>query len=219
MPDVFQNIDPPPPTLLNPASVSSPRTKDGGRGVHNRQAVRGRGVNNLEAARHWIGLLQYNPSTLGRYKSPPRSNKWRHPHVCRCPLAGTAPNYIHLNTATKISSTSPQCMSPRRNWDSTNPSPASECALPSPWTTGWGGGHTRLRVYKVVGEFLFRRLEKKLSTLPTLCSTYYNFSQEESVLISVSTFLSYFCLHLFLSCFLFDNVSAPTLCKKCLTAI
>jgi hypothetical protein len=33
-------------------------------------------------------------------------------------------------------------MSPRRNWDSPNPSLASECALP-PRT---GGGHTRLRV-------------------------------------------------------------------------
>ncbi len=32
----------------------------------------------------------------------------------------------------------PQCMSLRRNWDSPNPSPASECAL-SP-TKGWGGG-------------------------------------------------------------------------------
>jgi hypothetical protein len=57
---VFQNIDPPPP--LHPASVSSPRTK--GRGVHTRRAVRGvGGVNILEDARYWIGLLQYNPST------------------------------------------------------------------------------------------------------------------------------------------------------------
>jgi hypothetical protein len=32
--------------------------------VHNRQAVRGwGGVNILEDARHWIGLLQFNPST------------------------------------------------------------------------------------------------------------------------------------------------------------
>jgi hypothetical protein len=31
----------------------------------------------------------------------------------------------------------PQCMSPRRNWDSPNRSPASECALP-PRTKGWG---------------------------------------------------------------------------------
>ena len=34
-------------------------------------------------------------------------------------------------------------MSPRRNWDSPNPSPASECALP-PGPTG--GEHTRLRL-------------------------------------------------------------------------
>jgi hypothetical protein len=34
-------------------------------------------------------------------------------------------------------------MSPRRNWDSPNPSLANECALlPEPG----GGGHTRLRV-------------------------------------------------------------------------
>jgi hypothetical protein len=38
----------------------------------------------------------------------------------------------------------PQCMSPRRNWDSPNPSLASECAPPP--RTGRGGGHSRLRV-------------------------------------------------------------------------
>jgi hypothetical protein len=43
---------PPPP--LHPARMSSPR-----------RAVRGWGVNILEDARHWIGLLQYNPSTNG----------------------------------------------------------------------------------------------------------------------------------------------------------
>ena len=48
---VFRTIGPPPP--LHPASVSSPRT-EGGEGV---------GVNFSEDARHWIGLLQYNPST------------------------------------------------------------------------------------------------------------------------------------------------------------
>ncbi len=46
-------------------------------------------------------------------------------------------------------------MSTHRNWDSPNPSSASECALP-PRTKGWGGGHTCLQL---------RRLEKKLSTL------------------------------------------------------
>ncbi len=57
---VFQNIDPQPP--LHPASVSSPRTKGGG--VLTRRAVRGWGVNILEDARYWIGLLQYNPSMI-----------------------------------------------------------------------------------------------------------------------------------------------------------
>jgi hypothetical protein len=60
MSGVFQTIDPPPP--LHPASVSSLRTKGGGE--HTRRAVRGWGVNSLEDARHWIGLLQYNPSTI-----------------------------------------------------------------------------------------------------------------------------------------------------------
>ncbi len=58
---VFQNIDPPPPLPL--ASVSSPCTKGGG--VHTHRPVRGWGVNILEDARHWIGLLQFNPSTNG----------------------------------------------------------------------------------------------------------------------------------------------------------
>ncbi len=57
-----------------------------------------------------------------------------------------------------------QCMSPRRNWDSPNPSLASECAPPPP-EPGVGG-------HSPAGEGLeesqFRRLEKKLSTLPTL---------------------------------------------------
>ncbi len=35
-------------------------------------------------------------------------------------------------------------MSPRRNWDSPNPSLAGECALPP--RKGWGWGHTRLRL-------------------------------------------------------------------------
>jgi hypothetical protein len=52
--------DPPPPLHL--ASVSSPRIK--GREVHTRRAVGGWGVNISEDARHWIGLLQCNPSTL-----------------------------------------------------------------------------------------------------------------------------------------------------------
>ncbi len=57
----FRTIDPPPP--LRTASVSSPRTKGGGGGVHTSWAVRGWGVNIMEDARHWIGLLHYNSST------------------------------------------------------------------------------------------------------------------------------------------------------------
>jgi hypothetical protein len=54
---VFQTIDPPPP--LHPASVSSLRTK----GAHSPGGEGGGGVNISEDARHWIGLLQYNPYT------------------------------------------------------------------------------------------------------------------------------------------------------------
>ncbi len=55
-------------------------------------------------------------------------------------------------------------MSPPRNWDSPNPSTASECALPLR-TKGWGA-HSPAT--KGVGESQFRRLEKMLDTLPTL---------------------------------------------------
>jgi hypothetical protein len=58
-------------------------------------------------------------------------------------------------------------MSPRWNWDSPNPSPASECALP-PGQKGGGGGGAHSPAAKGVGKSLFRRLEKKRSTLPTL---------------------------------------------------
>ncbi len=57
----------------------------------------------------------------------------------------------------------PQCMSPRRNWDSPNPSPASECALSPPRTNGGAHGYGD-------GRVPIRRLEKKLTTLPALCS-------------------------------------------------
>ncbi len=56
-------------------------------------------------------------------------------------------------------------MSPCRNWDSPNPSPAGECALPA-GPKGGGGAHSPAA--KGVGESQFRRLEKKLSTMPTL---------------------------------------------------
>jgi hypothetical protein len=52
-------LTPHPP--LHPAGVSSPRTKGGPNNT--RRAVRGWGVNISEDARHWIGLLQFNPST------------------------------------------------------------------------------------------------------------------------------------------------------------
>jgi len=54
-------------------------------------------------------------------------------------------------------------MSPRRNWDSPNLSLVSECAPPPPWGVHPPAGEG-------LGESQFRRLEKKLSTLPTLCS-------------------------------------------------
>ncbi len=63
---VFQNIDPPHP-FFHPASVSSPphqRRGGGGGGVHTRRLVRGWWVNILEDAGYWIGLLQYNLSTI-----------------------------------------------------------------------------------------------------------------------------------------------------------
>ncbi len=56
MSGVFGIIDTPPP--LHPESVSSPRGEGGGGNIS-------------EDARHWIGLLQYNPSTvvgMGSYR-------------------------------------------------------------------------------------------------------------------------------------------------------
>jgi hypothetical protein len=55
-------------------------------------------------------------------------------------------------------------MSPRRNWDSPNPSLASECA--SPLQNRGGGAHSPAG--EGLGESYFRRLEKKPNTLPTL---------------------------------------------------
>jgi hypothetical protein len=60
----------------------------------------------------------------------------------------------------------PQCMSPRRNWDSPNPFAASECALPSPPDQRVGGAHPPAP--KGVGEFQFRRWRKSLA-LCLLC--------------------------------------------------
>jgi hypothetical protein len=58
-------------------------------------------------------------------------------------------------------------MSPRRNWDSPTHLAAGECSLP-PGPMG-GGAHSPAA--KGVGESQFRRLEKKLCTLPTLWDT------------------------------------------------
>ncbi len=55
-------------------------------------------------------------------------------------------------------------MSPRRNWDSPTPLAESECALPP----GIKGGRAHSPAAQGVGESQFLRLEKKLSTLPTL---------------------------------------------------
>jgi hypothetical protein len=56
----------PPPTPSPPSKcVLPPAPEAGGGGVHTRRAVRGWGVNILDDARHWIGLLQCNPSTDG----------------------------------------------------------------------------------------------------------------------------------------------------------
>jgi hypothetical protein len=81
----------------------------------------------------------------------------------------------------------PQCFSPRPNRDSPTPSPASECA-PSP-NKKRGGTHSP--ACKGVGESQFGRLEKKLSTLPTVpkrrCSRNFQFSYEGLLFLSKTT--------------------------------
>ncbi len=59
----------------------------------------------------------------------------------------------------------PQCISPRRNWDSPNSPPASECALPT--LPKVGGSHSPAA--KGERESQFRRLEKSLA-LCLLCA-------------------------------------------------
>ncbi len=62
MSGVFRTIDPPD---LHPASVSSlPAPKAGGGGGSHTPGGEGWGANISEDARHWIGLVQYNPSTF-----------------------------------------------------------------------------------------------------------------------------------------------------------
>jgi hypothetical protein len=57
----------------------------------------------------------------------------------------------------------PQCMSLRRNWDSPMHPPLSPASVPLPPEPG--GAHSPAG--EGLGESQFRRLEKKLSTLPT----------------------------------------------------
>ncbi len=70
----------------------------------------------------------------------------------------------------------PLCLSLRPNWDYPTPSPASECVTPPPppepkeegntLACGWRGGGE--------GRSQFGRLEKKPSTLSTLCARQQN---------------------------------------------
>ena len=69
-------------------------------------------------------------------------------------------------------------MSPRSNWDSPTPLAASECALP-PGPKGGGGAHSPAA--KGVGESQIQRLEKKLSTLPTLCTLVKEYFRHEGI--------------------------------------
>ncbi len=59
---VFQNIDPPPPSLPGEC-ILPPHPRRGG-GTHSPGDEGGWGVNILEDVRHTIGLLQYNRSTV-----------------------------------------------------------------------------------------------------------------------------------------------------------
>jgi hypothetical protein len=66
---------PTPPPSLHSECVLPPHQR---RGVNTRRAVRGcRGVNISEDAGHWIGLLQYNPSTTTTLKSKAETTNGR----------------------------------------------------------------------------------------------------------------------------------------------
>jgi hypothetical protein len=67
---VFRTIEHPTPYPPSECVLPSPQR----RGVNTHRAVRGWGVNILEDARHWIGFLQYNPSTSIPYS----------PYYCSC---------------------------------------------------------------------------------------------------------------------------------------
>ncbi len=83
-------------------------------------------------------------------------------------------------------------MSPRRNWDSPNPSP--QASVPSPPPPGPKGGGPHSPAAKGVGESQFRRLEKKLSTLPLLCGIE---ASQTSVFVWFSTRIFPLCEMLF----------------------
>ncbi len=55
---VFRTIDPHPLSTQRVCPLPA-----GGYTLHTRRAVSGWGVNSSDDARHWIDLLQYNPST------------------------------------------------------------------------------------------------------------------------------------------------------------
>ncbi len=71
MSGVFRTFDPRP--------LSTQRVRPTPHQKHSRRAVRGWGVNISEDARHWIGLLQHNPSSMTviqMYKKQMRRNLW-----------------------------------------------------------------------------------------------------------------------------------------------
>jgi hypothetical protein len=57
---VFRTIDPPPPSPPSECVLPPPHQRRGGSHSPGGEGV---GVNILEDARHWIGLLRYYPST------------------------------------------------------------------------------------------------------------------------------------------------------------
>ncbi len=61
----------------------------------------------------------------------------------------------------------PQCVSPRQNWDPPTPLPQASVTSELPPESKGGGTHSPAG--EGVGESQFRRLEKMLSTLPTVC--------------------------------------------------
>jgi hypothetical protein len=68
---------------------------------------------------------------------------------------------------------------PRRNWEfGTPPTPLRQASVPSPGPKVGARG-ARSPAAKGEGESQFRRLEKKLSTLPTLCSGCLSKEKEE----------------------------------------